>query len=416
MLSILWCIPTSIIIMSFIYGIPSFFSAVANLRRKVWLNIDVENDSNSLNDDPFDVAILIPLYMEDESSVRETFKSISKQRYRLGKVDVYVILENNDLKTLIHVFENIDMLIEKGFGIYIFMNRGERKSKASSINLVLKYVTHFYGAFIILDGGDNILDSLYIEKVAKLTLSGYSIVGAKVYRVGNNIIGKLSYIDTFLWYNVGLPGLAKFIGTPLVSGEGLTLSARFLEKIGGMPEVLAEDAYLSILASFYNEKIALLDTPIIEGAPSNIRSLVNQRIRWYRGTLQCFKDTVTKHRKILSKKKLILLTLAYLQPVALTAPSIALIILIASQFIQVPLITLVLAKIELISIFFAPSYLILYQRFLDIALIMAPINWIFQGFLAMVAMTPIRISWLRTLNRTSIGIENKDFLKQEVKH
>lgn len=401
MLAVFWYIPASIIIISFVYGIPSFFSAISNLKNKIWLNISIDNGVNGNNDDPFDIAVLVPLYMEDATSIEETFKSISRQRYRLGRVDVYAILEDCDQKSLISVLELSSIVVEKGFNLYIYVNRDGRKSKASSINSILKHIKGFYGAFVVLDGGDNILDNTYFEKVAKLVMSGYSIVGAKVYRVGNNVIGKLSYIDTFLWYNVGLPGLAKLVGMPLVSGEGLTISSKFIEKIGGLPEVLAEDAYLSILASFYNENIALLDSPIIEGAPSNLRSLINQRIRWYRGTLQCFKDTIVKHRRFLNKKKLVLLSLTYLQPVALTAPFLAAIVLIASQFIQVPAFTVVLAKIELISIALAPSYLILHQRFLDPVLLLVPVNWIFQGFLALIAMAPVKIPWLRTLNRAA---------------
>ncbi|MEM0027015.1 MAG: glycosyltransferase family 2 protein [Ignisphaera sp.] len=412
MLAMFWYIPASIIIMSFVYGVPSFFSAISNLKNKIWLNINIDNGANGNNDDPFDIAVLVPLYMEDTSSIEETFKSISRQRYRLGRVDVYVILENDDRKSLISVLELASIIVEKGFNLYIYVNRGSRRSKASSINSILKHIKSLYGAFVILDGGDNILDNTYFEKIAKLVMSGYSIVGTKVYRVGNNVLGKLSYIDTFLWYNVGLPGLAKFIGMPLISGEGLTISSKFIEKIGGLPEVLAEDAYLSILASFYNESIALLDSPIIEGAPSNLKSLVNQRIRWYRGTLQCFKDTITKHRRFLNKKKLVLLSLAYLQPVALTAPFLATVVLIVSQFIQIPAFTVVLAKIELISIALAPSYLILHQKFIDLALLLAPANWIFQGFLALVAMVPVKIPWLRTLNRSVAQLASVYSVKQ----
>jgi cellulose synthase/poly-beta-1,6-N-acetylglucosamine synthase-like glycosyltransferase len=410
MLTLLWCIPSSIIILSFLYGIPSFYSILRNLKEHIWVRVEVNDDPASAGS--IDVAVVIPLYMEDGHSIEETFRSIAKQRYCYGRIDVYVVLEQRDKETFHNVLNSINTLIEKGLSVYLFINSSQRKSKASSINALLKHVREFYQAVVIFDGGDRVLDEHYIEKVAKLVAEGYSVVSAKVYRIGRNVLGKLSYIDTLLWYNVGLPGLAKVIGTPLVSGEGLTLSVSFLNKLNGFPEVLAEDAYLTIFTSCYSEKVALLDSVILEGAPMDLKSLIRQRIRWYRGSLECLRDVVTKHRKRLSKKKLILLIIAYLQPVALTAPFLAAVILMLSPALQIPTITLTLAKIELLSIALAPAYLVLYHKILDPTLLLTPIHWVFQGLLALIALTPVKVTWFRTANRSNITL-TKDIASLE---
>jgi cellulose synthase/poly-beta-1,6-N-acetylglucosamine synthase-like glycosyltransferase len=410
MLSLLWYLPSSIIILSFLYGIPSLYSILRNLKERMWIRVNVDCDPIA-PPSSIDIAVVVPLYQEDKRSIEETLKSIAKQRYTYGKIDVYIVLEQRDRGTLLNVMDSMRSLLESGVSTYVFINGGKRKTKASSINALLKYVKEFYKAVVVFDGGDVVLDEYYIEKIARLIAEGYGVVGAKVYRTGRNILGRLSYVDTVLWYNVGLPGLAKVVGMPLVSGEGLAVSTAFLSKVNGLPEVLAEDAYLAILASYYGEKVALLDSVILEGAPVNLRSLVRQRIRWYRGSIECLKDVITKHRKNLDKKKLILLVVAYLQPVALTAPFIAVVVLILSMVVQVPSLTIALAKIELISIALAPTYLLLSYKFLDLALVLAPLNWVFQGILAVIALTPVKVTWLRTANRSHINIAEKT-LKQ----
>jgi len=403
MLEFLWYIPSAVILLSFLYGVPSFYSVLRNLKDFVWLKVTNGNNQDSSPSRTIKVAIVVPLYMEDERAVEETFKSIARQRYEIVRPDVYVVLEKEDKETLNIVFKYIDVLTEKDLDVYVFVNGDRRKTKASSINALLKFISNLYEAVTIFDGGDKVLDERYVEKATKLIVRGYCVIGAKVYRAGYNIIGKLSYIDTILWYEVGLPGIAKIVGAPPVSGEGLTVSMKFLTAVGGFPEVLAEDAYLSILVARHGCSIGLLDTVILEGAPMNLRSMVKQRMRWYRGYIECLKHTLTKYRRYLDKKTIMLLTYTYLQPVALTAPFISIVILVVVPFIKVPAIVVALAKIELISIATAPMYLVLTRKLLDPVIVLVPLHWIFQGAIALVALMPVKVSWMRTLQRSYIS-------------
>ncbi len=401
MFTFIWYIPTTIIVLSFVYGIPSIYSIIRNLKEQVWIKI--ENNKNIDNSETPFVAILLPLYREDKESVKRSFQSIIKQKYPRDKLEVFIILENNDDETHNIVKELINILIDSGFKTTIFINRDSRRSKAYAMNNLLKNISGKYDIVIVLDAGDIIYDDKYVSKVSKLIKNGYSIVGIKVYRISNSVIGKLSYIDTMLWYNVGLPGLTKFIKIPLVSGEGLALSMEFLNIIGGFPEVLAEDAYLSIKAYQYGRRIALLDSIVYEGAPSTLSSYIKQRVRWYRGSLQCLKDVIIKYRKVLRCRTKTALVMAYLQPVALMAPFISLLIVILALFIEIPPIAIVIAKIELLSISLAPTYLLI-NGYKDKIIVLAPFNWIFQGLIALIALIPIKIPWLRTTSRSLIDI------------
>uniref|UniRef100_A0A7C5UUG5 Glycosyltransferase family 2 protein n=2 Tax=Ignisphaera aggregans TaxID=334771 RepID=A0A7C5UUG5_9CREN len=405
MFQFIWGISTSIIIFSFLYGIPSLYSILKDLKKVVWININSSKNNDRDLYDPPTILVILPFYKEDKNSIEETFTSIVKQKYPHEKIHVLIILEKDDEETYRYVSELSNILLNANINFKLVVNTSERKGKAHSINNIVNNLIEGTDIVVIFDAGDKVIDELYLYKVSYLILNyGYSIVGTKVYRISSNVIGRLSYIDTLLWYNVGLPGLIKFTRIPLVSGEGLALSKKFLDEIGGLPEVLAEDAYLAILAISTNRNIALLDSIIFEGAPSTITSYVKQRIRWYRGTLECFKDIITKHRHRIKKKTLIAFAITYLQPIALIAPFISTITIISSIFIDVPYITLLLAKVELISISMAPLYLLINMRYFDIIAFLEPINWILQGVVVLIALIPIKIPWFRTSSRAKINL------------
>ncbi|MEM2262069.1 MAG: glycosyltransferase family 2 protein [Ignisphaera sp.] len=404
MLHFIWGVSTTIIMFSFIYGIPSLYSILRDLKRVVWININSSRNSGNLYDLPM-ILIILPFYKEDRNSIEETFTSIVRQKYPHEKIYVLLVLERDDEQTYRHVLELSSILSSAGIDFKLVSNSSERRGKAYAINRAIELFKEMADIIVVFDAGDRIVDDMYLYKVSYLISNhGYSVVGTKVYRVSSNIIGRLSYIDTLLWYNVGLPGLVKITKIPLVSGEGLAFSKKFLEEIGGLPEVLAEDAYLTILAVSINKPIALLDSVIFEGAPSTITSYVKQRMRWYRGTLQCFKDVITKHRHRVRRRMLITLAIAYLQPIALIAPFVSTVIIIMSVFINVPYITLLVAKIELVTIVLAPLYVLVNMRYFDPVAFLEPFNWMLQGIVALIALMPIRIPWFRTSSRAGINI------------
>lgn len=392
-------LPTTIIVMSFIYGLPALYSLFKDLKRKVWVDINVDNTVNSLPS----IAIIVPFYREDRYSIAETFRSIANQIYPSDKISVYIILENGDEDTKKHVEELKKILYDVGIAVQIYVNTSRRSGKANAINCVLQdIINNGYVAVMILDGGDRITDRYYIYKCIELIRKGYNIIGAKVYRVGKGLLGKLSYIDTVLWCNVSFPGIHSVTKVPFLSGEGMVITTAFLRRIGKIPEVLAEDAYVAMLSFIYRERVVLINSIILEGAPATFRSLIKQRLRWYRGGLECLRDFIVRYRRSVAKADVIRACIAYTQTIALTAPAISLIVVILSLFITPPHYALTLAKIEIISLFISPLVLYLANDIKDPILFLAPLNWMLQSFIALLAMIPIRVQWYRTSARSMV--------------
>lgn len=386
----IWSVASGIIMLSLFYAAVSVYSIIANLRSRVWVSTDADTDIMELPK----VTILLPFYKEELEHIDTTFKSIVFQSYPRNLMEVYVIVEKDDVKTLTYVSELKKYLEMSNIEVHVVVSNNERKSKAAAINSVLGRISG--DIIIIYDAGDVVTDNHHVAKVVKLINSGYSVVGCKVYRSSKGVLGTLSLIDTVLWYNVSLPGLTFITKYPLVSGEGLALSKEFLKMINGLPDKLTEDSYITILAAKHGCRIALLDTIIYEGAPKNIRGLTKQRLRWYRGYVECLMDLLTTHRRELDTITILKLTIIYAQPLALLSLPIAIAVLISSTVVAVDQLTLALSVTALLMMILAPLYVLYQLRIKDVSTFLTPTYWIFQGAIVAASLLPVRIGWLRT--------------------
>ena len=379
-----------LLVLPLIYDSMSITSIFKKLSKKVWIEVDDDIDNF-----PF-VAILLPLYREELDDILPTVNSIIGQDYPKNRIGVFVILEHDDDITSNHIGLLKDMLERHGIRTFVAINNDPRSSKAYALNKALPLIPKEYEALVIYDAGDMVFDKAHLRKVARLISEGIDVVGNKVYRVGENFLSKLSFIDTLLWCNVALPGLFKTLGYPLFSGEGLAVSRSFLEKIAGFPNKLTEDAYLSIYLAYFKSKACLLNVVIYEGAPQTLRSLIKQRIRWYRGYFECLGDVLFKYSKKLEANDLLKLVLAYMEPLALLSSLISLIIVLMSIYVSVPSILLGLAYASTLAVLTAPLYLILDLKVKDKVALIMPLYWFFQGFIVLIALLPMHIPWFKT--------------------
>lgn len=368
--------------------------------REVWKKVSIDDVDNN---DVLRIAILLPFYKERFEDIATTFHSIAEQVYPRDRMTVFIIVERGDSKTIRNVYRCLHILKNAGIEYEIVFNE-VRKSKARALNKALRRVLDSYDCVVVYDAGDIVSDKFHLLKVSKLISEGYTVIGCKVYRVGPGIIGKLSYIDTLLWYNVALPGITKLIGYPLFSGEGLAISTAFLKKIGGFPDRLAEDAYITMLLARYGGKGVLLDSVIYEGSPSSITSLFRQRLRWYRGLLECFKDLVLYHWRDIGLGKSVKIGIAYLQPIASLSTMIAFIIAISTPLALTPSPISMLAIVVVVLIFLAPLYVVIDLKIRDRVLLLAPIYWISQGVIVIASLVLPHLKWLRT-SRTLVTIQ-----------
>ena len=379
-------------------SIISIIGIIAKSYSRVWVKPGIKQ----LNPHRLvDVLIVIPLYLECKRDIEVVLESIARQVYPKDHIMVVIVVEEGDRETLSNVYSVLcgsRVIRSIRDRVIVLKKPPPRTSKASAVNYAVKTVN--YGSVVcILDGGDILKDRYHIARAVTLVNEGYDIIGSQVLRVGSSIIGKLSYLDTLVWVKIGLPSTMHILGVPLVSGEGLFIRRDVLERIGGLPQqILAEDAYLAIPVFNYNFKVGFLASRVYESTPANIANLVKQRLRWYRGHLQCLKLALeSRGISLVGKVKLIL---AYSSPIVVASIAIAYtyvaLTLVTSTYSTIPL---ALSLLVIVSTYTAPLYILgITPRRLRKILILLPLYWLFLSVISVLTLIPtLKIEWYKTV-------------------
>lgn len=228
------------------------------------------------------ISILIPLKNESRESIETTLDSIEAFDYSKDFLDVYLIYPANDHVTR----EGVQKILRDkkySYDIKIFEIANSRGLKSSDINRVLDKTN---GDIIGVYDADDLIDRRQIKKVLDAFSRGYVAVSPKVYRYRRSVLGRLVFIETVLWYDLWIELFRRLGLHTSLSGEGLFIKRDVLMRLGGFPETLAEDAMLSLLLASEDLKYSYIDSFVVELAPKNLRSLIKQRIRWYKGHLE----------------------------------------------------------------------------------------------------------------------------------
>lgn len=362
------------------------------------------------------VSILVPLLREKTESIMTTAKSIASQTYPRELFETVFIVEPDDALTVKNIQPVLEYLKNEGVRHRIVKSDGEVKMKPHALNCALKKVN---SDVVAIYDADDIFPKKQVEEAVTLIEEGYDAISVPVYRYRNTVLASFLHLDTFIWYNIFIPFFQAVGKTIPFSGEGLFLRKKALDAVGGIPEVLTEDAYLSILMAEKQFKTGLLDSEVEELAPKGLMSTIKQRLRWNRGYLQCMARVVKA--RIPLKKKLPLLV-AYWAPITCAAS------LIASTFFMLywitwafaPGISIVapwmrtaiytnilyywsatLAYLVTTSLIYLIAYMIAGERFERLApyVIVLPIYWLFLGLISLIAPLTSGKYWFKTERR-----------------
>lgn len=385
-----------------------FISLYFRLEKKVYVK-----PSGKLN--PEFISIFVPLYKEKYQSIMTTAKSIAAQTYPKEKFEIVFIVEPNDVQTKKNLKPLHKYLGDKGVCYRIVESDGKLKLKAHALNCALKTIN---SPIICVYDADDVFPKSQVEEAVMLIEEGYDAVAVRVHRYRNTILGSLLNLDTYMWYNIFVP-FFKVIGKSFpFSGEGLFVRTDVLSAVGGFPEVLTEDGYLSILLAENGSKLGLLDSEVEELAPKNLKNNIKQRLRWNRGYTQCLQRLMTANLSI--KEKLPLL-LAYWAPIMC---GISVITAIAYMFIDgwmfvladfvTPwirvlfsawdtnlLFVVLMGYLITMALMYLISTLISKKRFRKLSpyVLLLPLYWTYLGFIALGTPFVSTQKWLKTERR-----------------
>jgi len=377
-----------------------FFSVIYVARSRAYLKPGRVNPRLS-------VTVLLPLYREEKRSVITTLKSVARQKYPKKLVEVVLVVEPDDDQTKQALTEAVKYLSRKGIRCRVVESDGRVKLKAHALNQALKTVD---SDVIAVYDADDVFPPDQFAKAIALIEQGYDAVGVRVSRYRDSIVGRYLFVDLAIWYELLVPLFYKLFKYAPLSGEGLFIKREALEAIGGFPEILAEDAGLTIMLASKKLKVALLDSWVEELAPKNVVSAIKQRLRWTKGYLQCLRILArTQTSKWLKARMLIIYITPALSGVAFLASFYALLhVTLKLGTISAPLQSYYVYFWILITIYTATVALVYtattlmpnrVRRNIIPYIATLPVYWSLLGFVVLLApFIPIK-SWLKTERR-----------------
>jgi len=265
----------------------SLFLTIKTLRKSSEIKI-TQKEINSLDDSVLPVyTIFCPLYKEWQV-IPHFVKSISKLNWPKDKLDVQLLLEEDDKKTIAEVGK---MKLPSYFKVMITPD-GEPKTKPKACNYGLN---HAKGAYAVIYDAEDKPASDQLKKAflafQKTKEDNVVCVQAKLnfYNLHQNILTRLFTMEYSLWFDLILPGLQS-IKAPLplggTSNHFRTEHLRYLK--GWDPFNVTEDCDLGMRIAKLGFHTAIIDSTTMEEANSQVGNWFRQRSRWIKGYMQTY--------------------------------------------------------------------------------------------------------------------------------
>ena len=324
------------------------------------------------------ISVIIPA--RDESRViGRCIKSVLECDYPRDLMEVIVVDGSADNST-IEVCRSFN-------GVKIIKERNPR-GKPAALNLGLKQAS---GDIIAVFDADSVLERNCLMRAAEYFQEGaLAVQGRNKYlNKDQNILSTLVYFEQEAWQRLIVSGRDKFgLFVPFL-GSCLFVRREILEELGGWDESsLAEDVELAARLLLRGIKVRYAEDIVSwQEAPSKLKSLIKQRLRWYRGYI----EASAKYIKLLKKPSLTAFDaeIFLLGPIFMAFSLLGYVCWIASMVYPISNIILevigsLLGTITILSVFLSLSTL--ERSFNPTSLLLIPAiyaYWIIQSSIAM---------------------------------
>lgn len=231
-------------------------------------------------------TILIPLYKE-VAVVPKLIKSISSFDYPVEKLQVLILLEENDLETIKAID---DAKMPKHFQkVIVPYSEPQTKGKASNYGLSLAtgQLTCIYDAEDRPDPNQlRIVAAKYAESDEKVACIQCRLC---FYNGKENLLTSMFEIEYQALYTFMLPVITYLSLPTPIGGSSNHFRTDFLKNIGGWdPYNVTEDADLGLRLAVTGHRVKMVFSYTPEEAPITVSAWVKQRTRWLKGYFHTF--------------------------------------------------------------------------------------------------------------------------------
>lgn len=231
-------------------------------------------------------TVLVPVYKEP-AVIPHLVRHLAHLDYPLAKLDVQVLLEQDDPATL-HAF--LASNPPPNFHAVV-VPTALPKTKPKACNFGLQIAR---GDFLTIYDAEDLPESDQLKKVIiafrKLPPSTMCIQAALNYfNWRENLLTRMFTLEYSNWFDYNLPGM-ETLGVPIPLGgtSNHFRCDRLRQLCGWDPFNVTEDADLGIRASALGYTVATIDSTTYEEANRAYGNWIRQRSRWIKGYLQTF--------------------------------------------------------------------------------------------------------------------------------
>ena len=272
----------------FFFAVPILFKLALVIYGKIkHASIDITVPDKPYNENDLPVyTILVPAYKEKEV-IGNLIKCIKRLDYPEDKLDIILLLEENDHETLQAA------KAERPPANWRFLTcpNSIPRTKPKALN----YGLHFArGEFLAIYDAEDMPEPDQLKKAVTAFRShpdDYICFQAALnyFNKNENFLTKMFTLEYSGWFDCLLPGLFRS-GLPIpLGGTSNHFDIKKLKKIGAWdPFNVTEDADLGIRASMEGYKVGVIDSTTYEEANSRLPNWMRQRSRWVKGYMQTF--------------------------------------------------------------------------------------------------------------------------------
>ncbi len=231
-------------------------------------------------------SIMAPLYKE-ANVLPEFLESLDKLDYPKDKLDVMLLLEEDDKETI----EKAETLGLPAYVRTIIVPHSLPKTKPKACNYGLQLAR---GEYVVIYDAEDRPDPDQLKK----SYLGFQQLGPKYaclqsklnyYNTNQNLLTRLFTAEYSLWFDLILPGLQTIETAIPLGGTSNHFRTGDLKAVHGWdPFNVTEDCDLGVRLFKLGKKTAIIDSVTLEEANAKVHNWVRQRSRWIKGYFQTY--------------------------------------------------------------------------------------------------------------------------------
>ncbi len=231
-------------------------------------------------------SILCPLYKE-ANVVPQFLKAIAKLDWPVSKLDVMLLLEEDDRGTI----DAVGRMSLPSYVRVVVVPDSNPKTKPKACNYGLSFAK---GEFLVIYDAEDVPDPMQLKKayLGFATLPrDIRCLQAKLnyYNPHQNFLTRLFTAEYSLWFDLTLTGLQSLNSAIPLGGTSNHFRTEDLRQLKGWDTFnVTEDADLGVRLFKNGYKTAIIDSTTLEEANSAVANWFRQRSRWIKGYMQTY--------------------------------------------------------------------------------------------------------------------------------